>query len=59
MNNKNTKVELTKNAKVIFLKALKDGFVYTEDLAKALNIIATKSQVVIFELPDNGRDKNI
>ncbi len=56
MNNENTKIELTKDAKVIFLKALKDGFVYTEDLAKALNIIATKSQITIFQLPDNGRD---
>ncbi len=56
MSKEDTRVELNKESKVLLLKALRDGYFHTDKLAKALNIVVAKSQVTIFELPNNQRD---
>ncbi len=56
MGKEDIRVELNKEAKVLLLKALKDGYFHTDKLAKALGIVVTKSQVTIFQLPNNQRD---
>ncbi len=56
MSKQETKVTLNKETKILFLKALKDGFINLNELGEVLGVVIAKSQVTIFELPDNGRD---
>ncbi len=45
------KVKLNKEQKIKLLKAIKSGYIDTTDFDEIRG-----QQVVIFELPDNGRD---